>query len=511
MIYVLTPDEMRAADAQACAAASDVELMRNAGERIAEYVRAALPGGGRVVAFAGPGNNGGDAFAACAALEGSYDCRIYAAENERPSNARADASSRARARGATIAPLPRTDDSAAAALEGAALALDGLFGTGARVPVGPEYLAAVRALDARRLAVVAIDIPSGIDALTGACDDGAVRASATIALAALKPGHLLDPARERCGDVWLAEIGIDETTLAQHARTFTTLDDASFLALLPKRAATADKRSAGAPLVFAGSQQFPGAAVLCARAAARAGAGYVTVATGASAAPAVRAHVVEQVVVALSDDASAEHVVDELAEIAQRNSSLAIGPGLGLDARTGEIVRGAIARIDLPIVLDASALFHLAKHLDVLEGKRIVLTPHEGEFARLSGEGTIAEGQRVARLRSFGERAHAVTLLKGRTTLVYGGRVTYCNPTGTSALATAGTGDVLTGIIATLLSQGCSPFDAAAAGAYWHGLAGRRAARERKVGVMAGDLPDVLASALPTLPTTAPLRCVLPA
>lgn len=511
MIYVLTSDEMRAADAQACAASSDVALMRNAGERIAEYVRGVLPNGGRIVAFAGPGNNGGDAFAACAALDARYTCTIYAAANDAPSAARADALEAARASGATIAALPETDDAAHGALAGADLALDGLFGTGARLPIAAEYRAAARALDSRALQVVAIDIPSGIDANTGEASDDGVRATATIALAALKPGHLFDPSRDRCGDVWLAQIGIGDDVLARHAATFTTLDDASFLAKLPRRTENADKRSAGAPLIFAGSQQFPGAAVLCARAAARAGAGYVTVATSAAAAPALRTHLVEQVVVELRDDVSAEHVVDELADVAQRNSSLAIGPGLGLDARTGEIVRGAIARIDLPIVLDASALFHLAKHLDVLEGKRIVLTPHDGEFARLSGEGTIAPGQRVERLRRFVDRAHAVTLLKGRATLVNGGETTYVNPTGTSALATAGTGDVLTGITATLLSQGLSPFDAATVAAYWHGRAGREAARERRVGVIAGDLPEVLARALPMQPTPAPLRCVLPA
>lgn len=509
MIYVLTPAEMRDADAAACASSSDRALMQSAGERLAAYVRSVLPNGGRIVAFAGPGNNGGDAFAAMASLDASYQRIVYAADAKTPSDARANAVERARTSGVRVAALPETDDAAAAALSGADLALDGLFGTGARLPLAEPFRAAARALDGRRLHVVAIDIPSGIDAGTGAIGDGAVVARATIALAALKPGHLLDPSHANCGEVWLADIGIDDVLLAQHARTFSTLDDAAFLALLPQRESTADKRSAGAPLILAGSTQFPGAAVLCARAAARAGAGYVTVATSAEAAPAIRMHLIEQVVVALRSDDDPAAVANDIADIAKRNSSLAIGPGLGLDARTGEIVRGVIERVDLPMVIDASGLYHLAKHLDVLHGKRVILTPHEGEFARLSGEGTLKPGERVERLRRFVDRTGVATLLKGRTTLVYGGEMMHLNATGTNALATAGTGDVLTGMIATLLAQGLTPVDAAIAGAYWHGLAGTSAARERAVGVVAGDIPEVLARALPTPPRASPLRCVL--
>ena len=168
-----------------------------------------------------------------------------------------------------------------------------------------NYRHFARALDARERAVLAIDIPSGTDALTGAVCDDAVRATLTVTLAAAKPGLLLEPAREYVGELWCAEIGIDETLLAAQPRTFATLDNAEFMKLLPHRAADTEKRAAGAPLIVAGSAQFPGAAVLCARGAARAGAGYVTVATPSSAAGVLREHLVEQVVVALSDDAAA--------------------------------------------------------------------------------------------------------------------------------------------------------------------------------------------------------------
>ncbi|HET9030353.1 MAG TPA: NAD(P)H-hydrate dehydratase [Candidatus Aquilonibacter sp.] len=486
MTFVLTAAQMRAADAQACEACGQDALMRNAGAAIARWIRRFSPAGGRVVAFAGPGNNGGDAFAAFAQLDATYERIIYAA-----------AADRTAPDGVTVHPMPQNDEEARIALDGAILAVDALFGTGSRLPLGAAYRPAARALDRGRLPVLAVDIPSGIDADTGARDEDAVRATATIAMAALKPGLLLDPGRWNAGELWIADIGIGEDVLAREAHSFTALDRDAFLALLPHRAEDADKRTAGAPLIVAGSEQFPGAAILCALGAARAGAGYVTVATTRNAAPALRAHLIEQVVVTFADTSASEAAAD-LIDVSSRNSAIAIGPGLGLDDWTGQLIRALVTQSTLPIVLDASALFHFAKHLDLLRDKCCVVTPHAGEFARLSGGGTIRPGERVARLREFVDRTGVTTLLKGRDTLIYDGTVMAINSTGTSALATAGTGDVLSGIIATLLSQGLSPFDAARAGAYWHGLAGRLAARERPVGVVAHDIAEHLAASLPT-------------
>lgn len=496
MIDVLTPEQMRSADAAAVAAVGEDALMHEAGRQIAERLRAMAQPGSRVVAFAGPGNNGGDAFAALAEIGRQYRCTVHAAAISAPSKAREAAMARARDAGVAIRPLPDTPDAAYAALDGA-LGVDGLFGTGARLPMPDAYVFLARALDRRRQPVLAIDIPSGIDALTGAAGDDAVRASQTVTIGAAKPGLFLDPARDVVGELWYAPIGIDAAILAAQPRTFAALDDDAFVRLLPVRAPGADKRAAGAPLVIAGSEQFSGAAVLCARAAARAGAGYVTVATPANVANVLRAHLIEEVVVEIPGDASPEAVVDSLLETSQRNSSVAIGPGLGLDERTGTIVTEFLRRTELPAVVDASALFHLAKRLDVLRGKPAVVTPHAGEFARLSGKGTIRVGERVPRLREFVERTGVTTLLKGRDTLIYDGTTMHMNSTGTNALATAGSGDVLSGIIATLAARGLSIVDAATAGAYWHGLAGRHAADRRRVGVVAGDVIEALAGALP--------------
>jgi NAD(P)H-hydrate epimerase len=496
MIDVLTPEQMRDVDARAVAVAGEDALMCDAGLRIAERLRGMSRPGGRIAAFAGPGNNGGDAFAALALLERQHERVVYVENADSGSAARREACRRAREAGVEIRPLPQTEAELAEALRGA-VAVDGLFGTGSRLPIAPPYAAIARALDTRSLPVLSIDIPSGIDALTGAASDAAVRATVTVTIGAAKPGLFLEPAREYAGELWYAAIGIDPALLAAQPKIFAALDDAAFAHLLPKRPPDGDKRTSGAPLIIAGSAQFPGAAVLCARGAARAGAGYVTVATASNVAPTVRAHLIEQVVVELSADAPPEKVVDDLIDISQRNSAVAIGPGLGLDDRIGAIVTGFLARNELPVVIDASALFHLAKHLDVLRGKAAVVTPHAGEFARLSGKGTLRPGERVERLREFVSRTGITTLLKGTDTIVFDGTTMHLNATGTSALATAGTGDVLTGIIATLASQGLSIVDAARAGAYWHGLAGRSAASVRPVGVMAGDVADALAAALP--------------
>jgi NAD(P)H-hydrate epimerase len=490
---------MREADAAAVERVGDVALMRAAGEAIAATLRTIAPSARRVVAFAGPGNNGGDAFAALAELGGPSQRIVYAMPAVDPSAGRRDAQRRATAAGVVTRPFPLTPEEALHALDRADVAIDALLGTGAHATFSPIFENAVAALNATTAHVLAIDIPTGIDATTGSAHPHAVCADSTIALGAAKIGLLLEPARNDCGELFVGDIDIAGEIDAVASPHFYAIDEIEFAQLLPKRADDSEKRKAGAPLVIAGSGQFPGAAILCARGAARAGAGYVTVACPESAAAALRAHLVEQVVVTY-DERDVAGSIEALTDLMRHSNALAIGPGLGLSDAMGEIVRGVLERTDRPFVADAGALFHLSKHLELLRGKTCVLTPHEGEFARISGEGTIAPGRRVERLQSFVDRTGVTTLLKGNTTLVCDGTAMHLNVSGTSALATAGTGDVLTGMISTLLSQGLAPVDAARAAAYWHGLAGRTAARSRPVGVIAGDVADALGAALPVSP-----------
>ena len=491
----ITAEQMREADERGQKRVGDIALMRAAGERLHEAI-ARLPGGeGPIVAFAGPGNNGGDAFAALALMDRDRPRIVYALEAQAASAARRYAEGRARAAGVEVRPLPETLADAGEALRGASVALDALLGTGSRPEPDEALVPAIEALNEfSRDRVVAADIPTGIDATTGAVAAHAVRAGITVSLGALKVGLLLDPARAYVGKLYVGDVGLKDEVAALGAPLFTTLTADEFCDLLPRRAETADKRSAGAPLVVAGSTQFPGAAVLCARGAARSGAGYVTVATTNDAADMLRLHLVEQVVVGF-DERDVPSAIECLLDLTNHCGAVAIGPGLGLNDATGEIVRGFIAKLELPFVVDASGLFHLAKHLDIIRGKPCVLTPHAGEFARLSGEGTVTEEERVDRLRRFVELTGVTTLLKGRATLIDDGNTMHVNPTGTSALATAGTGDVLTGMIVTLLSQGLSPVDAARAAAYWHGIAAKFMNGGRNVGITAGDVVRALGMA----------------
>ena len=496
---VVTAQQMREADAAAVATRGDVALMRAAGDALAEALTIVAPGARRLVAFAGPGNNGGDAYAAFAAFtaaDGDCERIVYALPSPTTSDGRRDAQTRARTAGVLTRPFPENAEDLRASVAGADLVLDALLGTGARTDVSGPLRMAVETLAGCAVPILAVDIPTGVDATSGRVGDAAIRARATVTLGAPKLGLLLEPARSYSGDIFVGKLGLAGELASLEGRSYAALDEREFLGLLPRRGIESDKRESGAPLVVAGSQQFPGAAVLCAHGAARAGAGYVTVAAGTTAAPALRAHLVEQVVVTY-DEAEVEATIADLLELTKRSNAVAIGPGLGLSDAMGNIVRGFIAKLDRPFVADASALFHISKHLEILRGKACVVTPHASEFARLSGEGTIAPGQRVERLRSFVQRTGITTLLKGNATLIDDGATMHVNVTGTSALATAGTGDVLTGIIATLLAQGLAPVDAARAGAYWHGLAGQHAARERHVGVVASDVAEALGPALP--------------
>lgn len=491
LMRVLDTVQMRAADAAATSRLGDVELMRRAGRAIAGVLRARMPRAKRFVAFAGPGNNGGDAFAALAELDPSCDRIVYAEPTERRSAGRRDAEARARASGVRLAPYPAGEAEVRAALADAEVALDGLLGIGARPGLSAEYRNTSAALATSGVYVVALDLPTGVDADTGAVCAGAVRAHCTVTLGAWKLGLFLDPARTFAGELVLGDLGIDADVARAGGAQRAVLDDAEFARLVPLRPDASDKRRAGAPLLFAGSARYPGAAILCARGAARAGAGYVTTATVAGAEAALRAHLIEQVVVPL-DQLRAATALRELEALAASASAFGTGPGLDTSAATGETLRAFLARTPLPFVADAGAFTHLAGRLDGLRGKRCVLTPHAGEFARLDGGGELTPETRVQRLRAFVARTGITTLLKGPATLIDDGTTLYLNPTGSSALATAGTGDVLTGIIATLLSQGLAPADAARAGAYWHGLAGRCAEGQRPVGVIAGDVAEAL-------------------
>lgn len=441
MIPVLTPAEMAAVDA---AAPEPVEvLIGRAGAAVARSAIRMLGGGygRRVVVLAGPGNNGAD---------GREAARLLAR------------------RGVRVVVHPLAD--LPARIVGADLVVDALLGTGARPGlVAPEVDADVP--------VLAVDLPSGADGLTGAADDGVIVADRTVTFAALKPGLLLHPAAGMAGEVEVADIGLDTSS----ARSWVLTDD-DLASLVPGRPPDAHKwRSA--VWVVAGSPGMTGAAHLAARGAQRAGAGYVRLSSPGVDDDPLRP--TEAVGVSLPPEGWAGSVLADL----ERFSALVVGPGLGRSVDAD--VRRIVADAPCPIVVDGDALGALgADAPDLLRPRRwaTVLTPHDGEFARLAGSAPGAD--RCAAARSLAATTGAVVLLKGQPTLV-------ANPdgqllvvtSGDARLATAGTGDVLAGIIGALVAQGVEPTSAAAGGAHLHGLAGAVGSRR---GLVAGDLADHL-------------------
>jgi NAD(P)H-hydrate epimerase len=498
-MLAVTAEQMGLIDRAAVERDGETSLVRLAGAAIAGIV-ARYRGEGPIVAFAGNGNNGGDAFSALAELDGPRVAYHDPAHDG--SATRVGARERARASGAEFRSYPAD----ALDLRMAGLLLDGLLGVNVHFPLDAPVAARVSALNAAGVPILALDIATGTDPTTGALSPTHIRAIATIALGRPKVGSLLEPGRDATGDLWCAPIGMHDEDLQDAGPDAFVLTASGFSSLLPTRGESADKRSSGAPLIVAGSGQFPGAAILCALGAARAGAGYVTLAVPQGALETVRAHLVEQVVVPF-DDTDARSAIQTIADLAKHCSSIAIGPGLALNETVGTIVREVVSKTPLPMVADASALHFLAGQLDGLhDDGRLILTPHEGEFALVSGRGTIAPGRRRERLRAFVDEFGITTLLKGRTTLVADRTSLHLNATGTSALATAGTGDVLSGIIATLLSQGLAPVDAGRAGAFWHGRAGACAAAARPVGVIARDVAESLGLTSHGPPDGRPIR-----
>ena len=459
---LLTPEEMARADAAApTLGAPGPTLMANAGRAVARAIlRRFRPC--RTLVLAGPGNNGGDGYVAGRLLQQvGWPVAMAALGPPRAGSDAADAASQWR--GPSVAFTP-------AAAARAELVIDAVFGAGLARDVDGIVADTLRA--ARR--VVAVDVPSGLDGATGAVRGFAARAELTVTFFRLKPGHLLLPGRELCGETVLADIGLPGGVLSQVRPTcFANLPE---LWRLPMLGAQSHKYSRGHVTVV-GGETMTGAARLAADAARRGGAGLVTIAATGSGG----VYRAGSPGILVSEAPLAELLEDE------RRNVWVCGPGLGPDA----------ARATLPVLLsagrcvvaDADVFSAFEGEPDALRGAA-VLTPHAGEFARAFGS---PGADRVAAVRAAAARTGAAVLLKGADTIVAApdGKVAI-NASAPPWLATAGSGDVLAGLIAGLLAQGMPPWDAAAAGAYLHGRAGALAGQ----GLVAEDLLGSITAAL---------------
>ena len=491
---VLTVAAMREVDAAAIQGGiPGSRLMEAAGSAIAARAASWLPEGGRAVVLCGPGNNGGDGFVAARLLAE----RGYAIELFLLGERGALAGDAALAAAAWTGPVQASSD---AALPPCDLVIDALFGAGLSRDFDGAARALVEAVNARGGPVLAVDVPSGVDGDTGAARGVAIRAAETVTFVAFKPGHLLQPGRSLCGRLHLADIGAGQAALeaglaASPPPLYRNGPDL-WTKAFPRLTGESHKYTRGHALVLSGPATRTGAARLAARAALRVGAGLVTL---ASPRDALAENAAQLTAIMLRACETADDLDDLLTD--ERLNVVLAGPGLGTSEPTRERVAVAAA-VGRGLVLDADALTSfsgqaplLAAHLADGEA-RAVLTPHEGEFARLFA-GTGAEaGDKVARTRAAAALTGAVVVLKGSDTVIASpdGRAAI-NDHGSPYLGTAGSGDVLGGLIAGLLAQGMPAFEAAACGVWLHGDAGLR----HGPGLIAEDISELMPAILRSL------------
>jgi hydroxyethylthiazole kinase-like uncharacterized protein yjeF len=428
-----TADEMRAAEQ-----GHDVEaMMERAGRAVAEAVLRRYPGAHRIAGVCGKGANGGD---------GRIALRVLTEAGRETSEE----------------------------LDGADVVIDALFGTGFHGAPRDDTAQTIERINAAPVPIVAVDLPSGVNGSTGEIAGAAVAADVTVTMHAPKVGLVVAPGRFHAGEVEVADIGIESR------ETRHRLVTEEILRLVPRKRESDTKYSAGSVLVVGGSPGMSGAVCLTAEAAFRADAGYVAVATHAQSLPVVEAWLLEAVKAPL----------DEVDRLAERASAVAIGPGLGRGDEERALVFRLLRELHVPVVVDADALFGLEP--GDWPAPR-VLTPHAGELARLLGH--EVDARRLEAVQAAAERFGCVVLLKGADTLVAApGEGVLVSVAGTPALATAGSGDVLTGVVAAFLAKGLDARLAAAAAAFVHGRAAELVPQQR--GVVASDVVAALPRAL---------------
>jgi ADP-dependent NAD(P)H-hydrate dehydratase / NAD(P)H-hydrate epimerase len=429
-----TAEEMRAAEA-----GHDVDaMMQRAGAAVAEELMRRFPDARRIALHAGGGANGGDGRIAAEILRAQGRELV----DERPE-----------------------------------VVIDGLLGTGMKGAPREETVRLIEQIDAADVPVLAVDIPSGVNASTGEVAGAAVNADVTVTMHGPKVGLAVAPGRFLTGEVAVADIGLEP------AETEHRLVAREILAEVPRRSPRDNKYTAGHVLVVGGSRGLTGAPALAARAALRADVGYVTIAAPAESLPVLETLVLEAV----------KRPLDDVFEAAAKAKALAVGPGLGREEEARALVRRLLAEVELPAVVDADALFEL--EAGEWPAPR-VLTPHEGELARLLGrESKEVAAHRLASVQEAADRYGCVVVLKGEDSLVAApGRGVLVCALGLPSLSTAGTGDVLTGITAAFLAKGMEPQRAAAAACVAQQLASHEASQ--RYGLVASDVIEALPRAL---------------
>ena len=494
---ILSADEMRNIDRRAIDrfGVPSIVLMENAAIAVVDAIFAHYPQSERVAIVCGIGQNGGDGFAVARHLENRGVVPIVIIAGDR-----------AKISGDALTNLlicerlgiPIYDDLAHAT--DADLLVDAIFGTGLnRAPSG-VYADVIRDIAELRIPVLAIDLPSGANASSGEPFEPCVQAEVTVTFAAPKLCHIFEPAALYCGEVIVADISIPDIAVEEEAVTLALITPKSVQPHIAPRLAATHKGTYGHVAIIAGSPGRSGAAVMCARGAIRAGAGLVTVMTDEETAKLVHAGCIEAMTSGAADFSPPKDS-GGLKPAAPRFAAVLIGPGLADDDQSYEEVRSTIASIDLPMIIDASALNAFASRANEINPRSLprVITPHPGELARIMNRDTKSiNGDRIGAAREAARACNCVVVLKGHQTLVAepDGHV-FVNPTGNPGMATGGMGDVLSGVVVALLGRGGDPLDAACAAVYLHGLAGDILKEEiGDIGLFATEVADRIPRAI---------------
>jgi hydroxyethylthiazole kinase-like uncharacterized protein yjeF len=492
----LDAEEMRAIDRWAIEdqGVPSLQLMETAGRAVAEAA-ADVAGGGKAVVICGKGNNGGDGLVAARALRETgfqVDALLLAPPDELSDDAKANL---ARFDGAR----PVEPDGLGREIEGAGVIVDAIFGTGFAGEPRDPAASAIEAMNEAEAPLVATDVASGVNASTGEVEGRAVAADVTVTFHAPKLGHWIAPGKEHTGDLRVTPIGIPEGAPTE-ARS--GLIDPGVIELAPHRAAGSTKFSSGQVVIVGGSRGLTGAVCLAAMGAIRSGAGYATVAVPADLEAIFEAKLTEVMSLGCASregrlrPAASEQIIGAT----ERAACVVLGSGMGREQGTQRLIQEVTQRIRAPLVLDADGLNAHAGRIERLAERRgpLVLTPHAGEMARLlKTDSEAIEAQRAAGAVEAARRSGAIVLLKGDDSIVTDGERLAVNRISSPQLATAGTGDVLSGMIGAMIARGVEPFAATCAAVVAHSRAGRAAGdRIGSDSVIAGDVIDSIPAGL---------------
>ncbi|MGH7827146.1 MAG: NAD(P)H-hydrate dehydratase [Candidatus Binatia bacterium] len=513
-MIVVTAEEMRQLDRLTIQkyGVPSLTLMEQAGEAVTQAIldrfRQALKKG--VLVVAGKGNNGGDGFVIARTLtKKRIPCEValLAKRDELSPDAARNLGAYSKLKGKVTEVTGDGLGILSQRMSRKGLLVDAILGTGVKNEVRGLYADAITLMNASGIPIVAVDIPSGLDTDTGAPLGVCIQAEMTVALGYPKIGQVIYPGINYCGDLVVADIGIDPRATEEVAPKTELLGREEVRRLVPARQPDTHKGTYGHLLVVAGSRGKTGAAILACRAAMRAGAGLVTLAAPGSLNDILASSLVEVMTEPLNENASGEMESlsdDEWGGLLERKDAMLFGPGMGVSDSTRGALRWLLRNLDLPWVIDADGLNNLALELDRLRSAKTppVLTPHPGEMARLVGKEVAAVNRdRIGCARSFASKHRCHVVLKGaRTVIATASGKVFINPTGNPGMASGGMGDVLAGVLAALLGQRFCPEDAVKLGVYLHGFVGDRAAAEKgEIGLIASDIIEGLPGGMHSL------------